>query len=446
MKLQHKQLMIYFLLGLLIWGAGYVIISTSQNVVNRLMGKYAISKACHILDTLDHHVYAGVEHVQLHMRSLASQGVLVASNAAFDRMENVEAVMQQRDRQWQETPRNEITPLMDSCIDNPLVDYLRDTIMGGDFYGHLANHALYGEVFLTNKYGAMVASSDRTSDYYQADETWWQQAKEHGTYIGDVAFDDSMGGYALPLAICIDDANDSLVGILKMSLNLNGVIKQWTSDTEKILSESARVLLLNRDRTVIYDETGLFTFQEDISEVDLFKSIYTDEGFFLVEGIDNDRTWLFSYVQSREQQPGLGLGWLLIIVYDTTSVFDAAIQFSRNGLLLLSVLTVFIIVVNVILSKSVGSRIRMLSLAMQRAAAGQFGTQVTIRSKDELGEFASAFNRLVSDVRSSMVSAQELHREIARRKEAEAKCQDLEAQLKEAREPEAAPGEAYPHG
>ena len=32
------------------------------------------------------------------------------------------------------------------------------------------------EFFVTDKYGALVASSNKTTDFYQADEAWWQKA------------------------------------------------------------------------------------------------------------------------------------------------------------------------------------------------------------------------------------------------------------------------------
>jgi len=37
------------------------------------------------------------------------------------------------------------------------------------------------EVFVTDAKGALVAATNRTSDYYQGDETWWQNtAGENG--------------------------------------------------------------------------------------------------------------------------------------------------------------------------------------------------------------------------------------------------------------------------
>ena len=51
------------------------------------------------------------------------------------------------------------------------------------FYEEIYSHKVYGEVFITNKHGANIAQTGKTSDYRQDDEEWWQSAKNDGFYV-----------------------------------------------------------------------------------------------------------------------------------------------------------------------------------------------------------------------------------------------------------------------
>ena len=61
-------------------------------------------------------------------------------------------------------------------------------------------------MFVTDKYGALVASTNRTSDYYQADEDWWQAAYNNGEgaiYFGQPEFDESSQSFGIIMAVPI---------------------------------------------------------------------------------------------------------------------------------------------------------------------------------------------------------------------------------------------------
>ncbi len=65
-----------------------------------------------------------------------------------------------------------------------------------EFYGSKYHSKTYGEVFVTNKYGANIAQTGRTSDFRQDDEQWWQMARRKGMHVGDVQYDNSAEVYS----------------------------------------------------------------------------------------------------------------------------------------------------------------------------------------------------------------------------------------------------------
>jgi len=62
----------------------------------------------------------------------------------------------------------------------------------------------YGEIFLTNKYGAMIASTGKLTTLAHGQKYWWQASFNNGkgkTFIDDRGFDDSVNGYVVGIVV-----------------------------------------------------------------------------------------------------------------------------------------------------------------------------------------------------------------------------------------------------
>lgn len=91
----------------------------------------------------------------------------------------------------------------------------------------------FPEIFITDRYGLNVAQTNPTSDYYQADEKWWQKVYNNGigmTYYGQMEFDESAQVESIPLYIPIKN-NEEVIGILKAVIDV-AVLQQslWKAD------------------------------------------------------------------------------------------------------------------------------------------------------------------------------------------------------------------------
>ena len=78
---------------------------------------------------------------------------------------------------------------------------------------------IYRELLLTDREGRLVAASNLTSDYNQADEEWWKRvmsgAGQGEATVGDVRWDDSARTYAMEIAVPVPDADGRPAGVLK---------------------------------------------------------------------------------------------------------------------------------------------------------------------------------------------------------------------------------------
>jgi hypothetical protein len=86
-----------------------------------------------------------------------------------------------------------------------------------DIVGH---DTVYREVLVTDRHGRLVAASNVTSDFYQADEDWWTQAFDDGrgrVVVSDVRRDASAGVYAFEIAVPVmAPGSDELAGVMKI--------------------------------------------------------------------------------------------------------------------------------------------------------------------------------------------------------------------------------------
>ncbi|MGE5609583.1 MAG: cache domain-containing protein, partial [Bacillota bacterium] len=97
------------------------------------------------------------------------------------------------------------------------------------------------EVIVTDRHGRLVAATNKTTDYYQADEAWWQACWANGQgkiILSEVAFDPSAtssdgrsGMLVVDLCLPIFAPNAAVgqtqpLGLLKISLEASWVLKE----------------------------------------------------------------------------------------------------------------------------------------------------------------------------------------------------------------------------
>ena len=87
-----------------------------------------------------------------------------------------------------------------------LNDYLRELAASGGF----------AEIFITERNGLNIATTNPTSDFVQRDETWWQQGKADGRWMGRPQFDTSANAYSIDLIhAVVDPGTQEFLGVVK---------------------------------------------------------------------------------------------------------------------------------------------------------------------------------------------------------------------------------------
>src|SRR3989338_6503685 len=263
MKIIYKLIIGFMAVVLLIWAVGYFAVNSSQKALQKSIIDNSLLLSNKVMDEIDSDIYKRIEIFREYGRDLILQKAVLESNKEFAGLDNIQVFIDKQDREWTSVPKETITPLMHKLINNQLSHELRKK---KEFYEQSYKHKIFSEIFVTNKYGAIAAQTNKTTDYRQDDEEWWQSAKKDGLYVSDIVYHESTEVYSTDIGISINDQDGNFIGAMKVVLNIEDAInKIMELKPEGIHKEhhTMKYKLTTRDGNVIYS-TGNFKFLENV--------------------------------------------------------------------------------------------------------------------------------------------------------------------------------------
>ena len=297
---------------------------------------------------------------------------------------------------------------MQELMNNKLSKELKEKI---EFYEEKYGYKIFGEIFITNKYGANTAQTGKTSDYRQDDEEWWQRAEKDGLYVGDVEYDESAATCSVAIGMRIDDEDGNFVGIMKAVLNIEEVINVVKKIEATHKHKTLAFKLITKDKKIIYstDEFELFEQMPDKFLLS-FKRRGEHAGYFIAEGDKpGEGEELFAHAHSKGYRDFKGLGWILIVEHKTEEIF-APVAKLKNILLIISfIVTTFAVLTGLFISRSISIPIIKLKTAAAEIGKGKLDTKIEITSNDEVGQLAASFRKMGEDLKETTTSIDNLN-------------------------------------
>ncbi|MFN3714286.1 MAG: hypothetical protein ACK4SX_11565 [Alcanivoracaceae bacterium] len=131
------------------------------------------------------------------------------------------ADIQRLDHQWMSEFSSGEHVLIRSVVEHPLSGFLRDI--------HHADKQFYAEILVMDRLGLNVAVSQITSDYWQGDESKYQQVFPPGgnpVFIDRIEYDHSTRKFQVQVSIRIVDPHSSLpIGVLTVGIDVEGMLQ-----------------------------------------------------------------------------------------------------------------------------------------------------------------------------------------------------------------------------
>ena len=417
MNIRTKLTLAFLIVALLVALVGYYAISVSETALQAGIGEQSVMRAREMLARIDASIYGRIEQLRAYAERLAEAPELIASNKRFEGLDNIQGYIAEKDRIWQAAEKDRITPFMADLISRRLSQGIKRELEQKAFYRWQLGYELFSEVFVTNKYGANVAQTQKTSDYYQADEAWWQEAKKNGLYVADVEYDRSAEVYSTDICVRIDDKEGNVLGVLKAVVNLEAVIS-CLKDADEL--EPAEFKLLTDDHRIIYSTEG-YSILEPLPGGLPFDPPHRNApnwmNYFIAEGDtpgEGDRLCAFAHSSGFRDYGGLG--WVLLVEHDRKAILAPVATLRNRALGVLLAVTSLAVVSGILISMSVTNSLKKLTGAAVRVGEGDLSVRVETRSRDEVGQLTRVFNEMTANLQASTDA---LEREVTDRKRAE---------------------------
>ncbi|MDH3347729.1 MAG: PAS domain S-box protein [Desulfobulbaceae bacterium] len=441
MKIQNKASLIMMAFGatlVVLLSVSYELLSHRTIIAGELINLKNIS------DEIALHINSHLKEKTNISLTLSSSPLikttLLKSNTAFSSLQEPErkAIIAERNERWIKT-KNPDDPFIQARMTNPAAQYLKkqQELFPGN----------YGEIFLTNAYGVMIATTGKLTTLAHAHKYWWQASFHDGRgkiFLDDRGFDTSVQGYVLGVVVPIKNG-DQILGILKCNINISGPL------TDVIQKFSQR----NPGRIMIVRTGGLIVIEEGITPLStkvpdqIVSLLQTDtkgiKGGAAITNIDKNQLVTFSPVTVTQGSKKIGFGgskasidhlkgnkgesWHIVISLDEKQALAATHNTTLIILFFGATFTLFTALVALILGRLIAKPIVELAATAEFIGNGNLDARADITLNDEIGSLAQSLNKMVERITSITVSRDKLTEEIEHRKEVEKKLSQFKLTL-----------------
>lgn len=359
-----------------------------------------------------------IEQLSVHLSSPTWKNAVEEANKKYEAIasEALRDTMTEMDRKW--GLASDDNPLVKEILDRPLSVRLR----------RLAeNDAGVAEIFVTDRHGGIVATSLKTSDFYQADEEWWQKAYAGGlgdSYVGTVELDESSGVLSVPFSISVHDDRGQVIGVCKESMDTDFLFAGFKAYR---MGKSGHAALVDGKGNILFHE-GVKPLSGKLFGENEMKKILDGGAHTLrtmeIEG-DHEKDVLNSFFPVRH--PGLlrnGIVWYVVVSQDSEEVLSALTAMDLG----VPVLALILFAVTIFLGRIIGGQfvkpIRELYVATEKIRMGSWDYEINVKTGDEIEELGDAFNLMTSRLKTLYGNLEDKVREKTR--ELSAKIDELE--------------------
>jgi len=324
-------------------------------------------------------------------------GYVEESNSKYGNMgpEESKRLFLDKDRKWE-----------DASVDNPLVKGILKNPLSERLKSLVEDDEVIVEIFITDEKGALVASSGKTSDFYQADEEWWQRAFNDGLgeiYLGKIEFDQSADMWVMPIAVPIRNESGRVVGICKC---MEG-IKRFLGHLEDFtIGRYGYAVLVNKDGLILVHR-GTEPFSKKFANREKLLKIYgTKKKWGVMAGLHKNRAKVFyAYAEvTHHRLVKNGIEWVVFLDQNLGEVFSPLNRLFLQLVAVSGSVVALNFVIALIFGRLLVAPIKKLREATKEIAEGNMDYDVTLKTGDEIEELANSFGEMVLKIKDKQTA------------------------------------------
>ena len=362
----------------------------TNNSIKEIIGNESAAISHETLRNIDQFIFFRMLESKEMSQHYLLERILNESNNKFSEIENIEDVIDKHDAEWR-NDQDENSELIFKVLNNDAAVFFNQKY---NFHQNQWGYPLFAEIFLTNSYGANVASTGITSDYRQNDEGWWQKAKENGFHIEDVSYDESAKIYSIDISWAIYDSDGKFAGVLKSVVNIEEIVLVINDAKESIDYESSELKLFSKDGKVIYStENSVEFLQEYDKDFDFIKD-NTQEYFERDERI-------ITFSTSDGYKNFQGFEWILEISYDTDEILEPVHELGFVDLMSVIIASTLAAILSYFLAKNISNPISKLSQVTKEISEGKFPKKIEIKGNLEVEKLSDDVAKMSETIETS---------------------------------------------
>ena len=288
----------------------------------------------------------------------------------------------------------------------------------------------YGEIFVTDAYGVAVAMTRTLTDYYQADEEWWEAGFAEGRggdFIDYRGHDESVNALVMGIVVPVMDGAEA-IGVLKINYKMRKIV-DIVSGIRYGATDEVYILTAAGD-TVIHSGGAA---RHGASEVEM--ALMEVNGPRWAEGGSGDdktikaTAHVESDIRTRVPTPGARKGisgerwersrWHLFMEMGQKEAFAPVSEFKETMLIVGLMTTSIVIVAALLVGRSIYQPIKLLHYGTELIKAGDLELKVGTNARDEVGDLSRGIDSMTEKLTASlavvMETRDEMNIEIAER-------------------------------
>ena len=416
--LNRKLLLLIF--PLLVAGFVFVILATNIQLRNSLRSQLQTERsvtAQGIEEQIEGFFTDKINQIKVaSLSSLVEQALIERNNSYVGSFEEIIAGVEELDKKWREETND---PENSSFIQDIISSEAAVNITASELHTFLSVFPEHSEVFITDVYGATLGSTAELSDYYQADEGWWQAAWNDGqgaVFVSQPEFDASAGINALLISLPILNSNNEIIGVIRSTLNVDAV---FDIVAELNFGDTGHAILLNQDTQVIADPKQdaelsskdlppelLQQFLSEDQGAVVFRDEQGGESFFNFTSLNltsdhhqNNATNDFSALISE----GINnLSWTIVMRQKSSEAFSVVRNITSWSVTLGLITIALILLFTAIFTRKLISPLIKLTGVAQKISQGNLSETTDVVTNDEIGVLAGAFNDAIINLRTAI--------------------------------------------
>ncbi|MCX5679993.1 MAG: ATP-binding protein [Candidatus Omnitrophica bacterium] len=373
-----------------IYVAGFFVIKKSAG-----FEQFEITKALAL--TAAENIKGEIEDIETYASRLLWIEACEDSNRKYAGMNTIEIEKEMLDVDKRWVAANDEDDLIKKCTSGQIADSMREIIRIRE---------AVSEIFITNRLGGLIYASDRTSDFYQADEDWWQKTynKDKGAiYFGPMEYDDSSGKWGVTIAAPIVNRNKKIVGVCKVFIRIERLfdfLKAFKLGItgHGLLVDDSGVILVHKNIP-----PGTTKLMDPGNFAKLKNSAYGYISPAFGAGHDKNSFLSICSINSKILRDN-GIKWNVAISQNLSE----ALELLNTFLLTLLFVTIFFVPLTIpigfFLGGVISKPIDKLSRIADLIASGDLDQKIDIRTGDEIEQFAETFRNMVFAIKASQTN------------------------------------------